>query len=85
MYKSELLRPVIASFKDPDVKIQQAACDAMFNIIKVCKDAILQDKLFFEIFEEIIDLISDFQSEIKEWAKKVDDQLKDVVHTTLQK
>ena len=45
----------------------------MFNIIKVCKDAILQDRLFFEIFENIIDLISDFQSEIKEWAKKVDD------------
>lgn len=76
---------MIQSFKDKDVKVQQAACDAMFNIIKICKEAILQDKQFFEIFDEIIDLISDFHSEIKDWAKKVDDLLKDVVFTSLSK
>ena len=57
----------------------------MFNILKICKEAILQDKQFFEIFDEIIDLIGDLHSEIKDWAKKVDDLLKDVVFTSLSK
>jgi len=45
----------------------------MFNIIKICKEAILKNKQFFEIFDATIDLIADFHSEIKDWAKKVDD------------
>jgi hypothetical protein len=57
----------------------------MFNIIKICKDAILLDKQFFEIFDEIIDLIQDFHSEIKDWAKKVDDLLKDAVYSSLSR
>ncbi|CDW77902.1 vac14 family protein [Stylonychia lemnae] len=63
----------------------KATCDAMFNIIKICKDAILHDKQFFEIFDEIIDLIQDFHSEIKDWAKKVDDLLKDAVYSSLSR
>ena len=57
----------------------------MFNIIKICKEAILKDKVFFTIFDAVIDLIADFHSEIKDWAKKVDDLLKDVVYTSLSK
>ena len=79
-----MLLPVLNSFKDKDVKVQQAACDAMFNIIKICKEAILKDKVFV-IFDAVIDLIADFHSEIKEWAKKVDDLLKDVVYNSLSK
>ena len=60
----------------------------MFNIIKICKDSILQDKkdkMFFKIFDGIIDLISDFHSDVKDWAKKVDDLLKDQVYMSLSK
>ncbi len=60
----------------------------MFNIIKICKDSILQDKkdkMFFRIFDGIIDLIADFHSDVKDWAKKVDDLLKDIVYTSLSK
>jgi hypothetical protein len=56
----------------------------MFNIIKICKEAILRDQIFFDIFDRVIDLVADFH-DIKDWAKKVDDQLKDVVYNTLSK
>ena len=54
----------------------------------MCKDSILQDKkdkMFFRIFDGIIDLIADFHSDVKDWAKKVDDLLKDIVYTSLSK
>jgi hypothetical protein len=79
---------VLTCFRDKDVRVQQAACDAMFNIIKICRDAILQDKkdkMFFRIFDGIIDLIADFHSDVKDWAKKVDDLLKDQVYISLSK
>jgi hypothetical protein len=60
----------------------------MFNILSICNQAILldkKDKMFFKIFDGIIDLIADFHSDVKDWAKKVDDLLKDVVYTSLSK
>jgi hypothetical protein len=76
---------VIKGFADRDPKVQLAACDSMFNIIKICKEAILQSKDFLKVFDEVIDLITDVNSEVREWAKKVDDLLKDVVYASLIK
>jgi len=42
----KLLPPVIKSFHDKDQKVQLAACDAMFNIVKICKEAILRYRNF---------------------------------------
>lgn len=80
-----MLTPVFNGFADRDPKVQLAACDAMFNIIKICKEAILQSKDFLKVFDEVIDLITDVNSEVREWAKKVDDLLKDVVYASLIK
>jgi Vacuolar 14 Fab1-binding region len=77
---------VLRSFKDKDIKVQQAACDALFNIIKIVKEAILKDRAtFLRIFDSVIDLIYDYHSDILEWAKKVDDLLKNQVYTALSK
>jgi len=63
-----------------------AACDAMFNIVKTCKDAILRYKQFLDIFHRIIQLISTtLSNDVKEYSKKVDDLLKDVVYRSLHK
>jgi hypothetical protein len=41
------------------------------------KEAILKDKqIFLRIFDAVIDLIYDYHNEMKEWAKSVDDLLK---------
>lgn len=57
----------------------------MFNIIKICKEAFLQYKDFLTVFNEIIGLLMSMSTEVKEWAKKVDELLKDVVYKTLIK
>lgn len=77
---------MIKSLKDKDVKVQLAACDAIFNIMKICKEAILRYKHFLDIFHEIINLIATTMSnDVKDHSKKVDDLLKDVVYRSLDK
>jgi hypothetical protein len=76
---------VIKSFNDKDSKVQLAACDALFNIIKVSKEAILGCQDFLKIFDEVITLITDVTVEVRDWAKKVDELLKDVVYGSLIK
>lgn len=57
----------------------------MFNIIKVFKEGIVRTKEFFKIFDGIIEMVCDLNGEVREWAKKVDDLLKDVVYGCLIK
>lgn len=58
----------------------------MYNLLKSCKEAILRYRHFLEIFSRIIDLIgTSLASDVKEYAKKVDEQLKDVVCRSLDK
>ena len=77
---------MIKSLRDKDVKVQLAACDAIFNIMKICKEAILRYKHFLDIFHEVINLIATTMSnDVKDHSKKVDDLLKDVVYRSLDK
>lgn len=84
-HQSLLIQPVITCFTDKEFKVQLAACDAMFNIIKVFKEGIVRTKEFFKIFDGIIEMVCDLNGEVREWAKKVDDLLKDVVYGCLIK
>ncbi len=67
------------AFHDNDAKVQQSACDSCFNILKAYKELVLQNKDFLKIFEQIITLISGPNQEVREYAKKVDDKIKDTV------
>jgi hypothetical protein len=42
---------MVNAFRDPETKVQLAACDAIFNIIKNYKELVLQNKDFTRIFE----------------------------------
>ena len=77
--------PVLRCFSDRDFKVQLAACDSMFNIVKICKEAILKDKNFPQVFDELVALIADPSNEVKDSARKLDDQLKDIVYASLIK
>ena len=58
----------------------------MFNIVKTCKEAILRYKYFLDIFDKIIGLIgTTLSNDVKDYSKKVDDLLKDVVYRSLDK
>lgn len=58
----------------------------MYNITKTCKESILRYKGFLEIFNSIINLIEHTpNNDVKEYSKKVDDHLKDVVYRSLDK
>mmetsp|Transcript_39951 Transcript_39951/g.38510 ORF Transcript_39951/g.38510 Transcript_39951/m.38510 type:complete len:164 (+) Transcript_39951:182-673(+) len=51
----------------------------------MCKETILNEQDFLRIFDEVLSLITDTNLEVREWAKKVDDLLKDVVYGSLIK
>lgn len=76
---------MLRCFSDRDFKVQLAACDSMFNIVKICKEAILKDKNFPAVFDELVALIADPNNEVKDSARKLDDQLKDIVYASLIK
>jgi hypothetical protein len=85
-FLDKILPSVIRSFSDKDQKVQLAACDAMYNILKTCKEGILRYKDFLDIFSSIIYLIEKSPSnDVKEYSKKVDENLKDVVYRSLDR
>lgn len=57
-YLNQLLNPVLKCFKDKEAKVMQAACDALFNIIKIVKEAIFDDNEKFQnIFMNVLNMI----------------------------
>ena len=69
--------------------MQVAACDAIFNITKCYREEVLKNRQFDAIFNNIITLIGSSSSdnrefnEVKEFAKKVDEKIKDTVFACL--
>jgi hypothetical protein len=82
----KILPPVIKSLDDKEPKVLLAACDAIFSIVRQCREAILQYRHFLDIFEKIVGLISTtIYNDVREHSKKVDDLLKDTVYRSLDK
>jgi hypothetical protein len=42
-------------------------------------------KDFLHLFDEVIKLVTDIEAEVRDWAKKVDDLLRDVVYRNLSR
>jgi hypothetical protein len=57
----------------------------MFNMIKICKEAFLLYYDFISVFNKIHELLTSLSNEVKDFAKKVDELLKDIVYKTLIK
>ena len=60
-----------------------AACDAIFNITKCYREEVLKSRHFDAIFNHVITLIGSSNTEVKEFAKKVDEKIKDTVFACL--
>ena len=79
----QIVQTVVIRLEDRDPKVQVAACEAIFNVIKNYREVVLKSKFFEKIFDTTISLIGSSFVEVREFAKKVDDKIKDTVFACL--
>uniref|UniRef100_K1R2P3 Protein VAC14 homolog n=1 Tax=Magallana gigas TaxID=29159 RepID=K1R2P3_MAGGI len=76
-YVRELVQPVLSSFHDADSRVRYYACEALYNIVKVCRGFVLP--YFNEIFVGISKLTSDTDQNVKNGTELLDRLIKDIV------
>ncbi|XP_063441015.1 protein VAC14 homolog [Mytilus trossulus] len=76
-YVEDLIRPVVPSFTDQDSRVRYYACEALYNICKVCRGFVLP--YFNEIFDGVSKLIADTEVNVKNGAEVLDRLIKDIV------
>lgn len=76
-YVEDLIRPVVPSFTDQDSRVRYYACEALYNICKVCRGFVLP--YFNEIFDGVSKLIADTELNVKNGAEVLDRLIKDIV------
>lgn len=76
-YVGELVKPVLDSFSDQDHRVRYYACEALYNISKVCRGFVLP--YFNEIFDGLSKLSSDTDQNVKNGTELLDRLIKDIV------
>ena len=77
LYLDSLLPPVLRCFSDQESRVRYYACEALYNISKVSRGAIL---LYFnELFDGLCKLYADSDIDVKNGAQLLDRLLKDLV------
>lgn len=51
------MQTIVLKLEDKDLKVQVAACESIFNVIKNYREAILKSRFFEKIFDTTIMLI----------------------------
>ena len=92
-----MLPKILQFIEDNNAKVQQAACDTLYNLLKVCRETIIPytftntegDHKTVRALDMIIDEISLLSgsklSEIKEWGLILDEKIKDIIYLAVQK
>uniref|UniRef100_A0A915HNH4 Uncharacterized protein n=1 Tax=Romanomermis culicivorax TaxID=13658 RepID=A0A915HNH4_ROMCU len=76
-YTNQLILPVLESFNDPDSRIRYYACEALYNIIKITREATLVH--FKTLFDTLARLVCDVDQNVRNGADLLDRSLKDIV------
>ncbi|CAL1543961.1 unnamed protein product [Lymnaea stagnalis] len=76
-YINNLVRPVVICFHDVDSRVQYYACEALYNIVKVARGAVLPH--FNEIFDGLSKLTAHPDQNVKNGAELLDRLIKDIV------
>ncbi|XP_059156655.1 protein VAC14 homolog [Physella acuta] len=76
-YITNLVRPVVLCFHDGDSRVQYYACEALYNIVKVARGAVLPH--FNEIFDGLSKLTAHPDQNVKNGAELLDRLIKDIV------
>ena len=76
-YLDALLPPVLKCFGDQESRVRYYACEALYNISKVARGAILH--YFNEVFDGLCRLYADTDIDVKNGAQLLDRLIKDLV------
>ncbi|CAI2386687.1 unnamed protein product [Moneuplotes crassus] len=80
-----LVQPVLVALGDREPKVQLAACDTMFNILKIYREKVLFDLEFPETFDKIVSVVSNPNNDVKDWGRKLVEFLEEIVYGALIK
>jgi vacuole morphology and inheritance protein 14 len=72
-----LLPPILHCFDDPEARVRYYACESLYNVAKVSRQAILPH--FNKIFEGLAKLFADVDVDVKNGANLLDRLIKDIV------
>ena len=72
-----LLPPILHCFDDPESRVRYYACESLYNVAKVSREAILP--YFNQIFEGLTKLFADVDVDVKNGANLLDRLIKDIV------
>uniref|UniRef100_UPI00358FE29E protein VAC14 homolog isoform X2 n=1 Tax=Myxine glutinosa TaxID=7769 RepID=UPI00358FE29E len=73
----DLMDPVLKCFNDPDPRLRYYACEALYNIVKVARGAVLP--YFNQVFHGLSKLAADPDPNVKSGSELLDRLLKDIV------
>ncbi|OQV15099.1 Protein VAC14-like protein [Hypsibius exemplaris] len=76
-YIPQIIQPVLSCFNDSDSRIRYFACEALYNVVKVARDAAMP--YFSEVFDVLSKLCADSDTNTKNGAELLDRLVKDVV------
>ena len=71
-----LLRPIMVQVEDTDNNVRYYACESLYNVVKVCRDAVLP--LFIDLFGCLALVYGDNEPSIRQGAEQLDRALKDI-------
>ncbi|KAM3828915.1 protein VAC14 homolog isoform 1-T1 [Vipera latastei] len=77
LYLKELIEPVLTCFGDVDSRLRYYACEALYNIVKVARGAIVPH--FNVLFDGLSKLAADPDPNVKSGSELLDRLLKDIV------
>ncbi|XP_012585922.1 PREDICTED: protein VAC14 homolog [Condylura cristata] len=77
LYLKELIEPVLTCFNDTDSRLRYYACEALYNIVKVARGAVLPH--FNVLFDGLSKLAADPDPNVKSGSELLDRLLKDIV------
>ncbi|XP_065323347.1 protein VAC14 homolog isoform X2 [Gordionus sp. m RMFG-2023] len=80
-YVSSLVNPVVSCFYDSDNGVRYYACEALYNIVKVCRSAILvsHENTLKEVFIGLSKLACDTDLNVQNGSQPLDRLLKDII------
>ncbi|PIO76785.1 HEAT repeat protein [Teladorsagia circumcincta] len=76
-YTVHLIEPVLSCFNDPDLRVRYYACESLYNIVKICKIAVLSH--FDQLFDVLWKLSADTDQNVRSGAELLDRLLMDIV------
>lgn len=69
-YAEELIRPIIACFSDADSRVRYHACESLYNVVKVAREAVLPQ--FSSIFNALSKIATDPDQSVKSASELLD-------------